>query len=158
MPYETPRDPGENPHIKIRTAVDEDIAAITLLWEACDLVRPWNDVLTDIAFARRNPNATVLVLLADDRLVASLMVGHDGHRGAVYYVAVDPSAREDGYGRMIMEAAEIWLVMRGIWKLNLQVRKSNLGVIGFYKALGYDEEETVSLSKALQPMPHIDRA
>ena len=58
-------------------------------------------------------------------IVASVLVGHDGHRGWVYYVTVDPDAAIKGYGRAIMDAAEDWLRARGILKLQLMVRKDN---------------------------------
>ena len=50
------------------------------------------------------------------------MVGHDGHRGWVYYVAVDPASPGKGFGRAIMDAAEDWLRETGIQKLQLMVR------------------------------------
>lgn len=145
-----------NPATVIRPAEDDDVSALVRLWDACGLTRPWNDAPTDIAFARRGPNSDVLVAERNDGIVAAVLVGHDGHRGAVYYVAADPAHRGEGLGRLIMEAAEAWLVRRGVWKLNLHVRKSNPGVIGFYKSIGYAEDETVALSKRLQPMPHVD--
>ena len=64
------------------------------------------------------------------------MVGHDGHRGVVYYVSVAQEHRSEGLGRLIMKAAESWLIERGIWKLNLLVRGTNLDVVSFYKAMG----------------------
>ncbi|KAB7739938.1 GNAT family acetyltransferase [Parvibaculum sedimenti] len=144
------------PGISVRPARDGDVPALVLLWDACGLTRPWNDAPTDIAFARRGPNSDVLVAECEGKLLAAVIVGHDGHRGCVYYVSADPEHRGQGLGRLIMEAAEAWLVNRGVWKLNLQVRKSNLPVIDFYKSLGYGEDETVPLSKRLQPAPHID--
>lgn len=135
--------------IKIRPADDDDVTALVRLWDACGLTRPWNDAREDIAFARRGPNSDVLVATRADRIVASVMVGHDGHRGAVYYVAADPTLRGQGLGRAIMEAAEAWLVARGVWKLNLLVRRSNAGVIGFYESMGYKEEDVVGMGKRL---------
>ena len=58
-------------------------------------------------------------------IVATAMVGHDGHRGWVYYVATDPDRRAKGYGRAIMNAAEDWLRAAGIAKLQLLVRREN---------------------------------
>ncbi len=145
-----------NPDISVRPARDADVPGLLRLWDACGLIRPWNHAPTDIAFARRRPNSDVLVAERDGRLLAAVLVGHDGHRGAVYYVSADPAHRGEGLGRLIMDAAEAWLVARGVWKLNLLVRKSNLGVIGFYKSIGYGEDETVALSKPLRPMPHVD--
>src|SRR6476659_7616516 len=82
----------------------------------------WNDPAGDIALARKETNATVLLGRNDGALVASVLVGHDGHRGWVYYVTVDPDHRFKGYGRVIMTAAENWLRARGIAKLQLMVR------------------------------------
>ena len=45
----------------------------------------------------REPTSTVLVGRDDGALVASVLVGHDGHRGWVYYVAVDPDRRSKGF-------------------------------------------------------------
>lgn len=140
----------------IRSAEDGDVPALVRLWDACGLTRPWNDAPTDIAFARRGPNSDVLVAERNGGIVAAVVVGHDGHRGAVYYVSADPAHRGESLGRLIMDAAEAWLVGRGVWKLNLLVRKSNPGIIGFYKSLGYDEDETLAMSKRLMPMPHVD--
>lgn len=140
----------------LRPARDSDVTALVALWNACGLTRPHNDAPTDIAFARRGPTSDVLVAERDGRLVAAAMVGHDGHRGWVYYVSADPAHQGEGLGRLIMEAAEQWLLARGIWKLQLMVRKTNTPVIGFYEALGYAVEDTLVMSKRLRPMPHVD--
>jgi ribosomal protein S18 acetylase RimI-like enzyme len=78
-----------------------------------------------------------------------VLVGHDGHRGAVYYVAVDPDHRNKGFGRAILTAAEDWLRARGILKLNLMVRADNTQVQAFYETQGYDEQERSVYAKWL---------
>jgi hypothetical protein len=128
---------------------DADVAATITLWERCGLTRPWNDPAADIAQARRGPNATVLVGRDGTALVASAMVGHDGHRGWVYYVAVDPDRRQKGYGRAIMEAAEAWLRSHGIAKLQLLVRPDNSRVQAFYASIGYDQQPRIIYAKWL---------
>ncbi|MBX3493987.1 MAG: GNAT family acetyltransferase [Parvibaculum sp.] len=133
----------------MRAARASDRPALAALWAACGLTRPWNDPAQDFAFALAGPASTVLVIEREGRIVASAMVGHDGHRGAVYYVASDPALRGQGLGRAIMAAAEDWLAERGVWKLNLMVRRGNEGALGFYAALGYGEEAVSVLSKRL---------
>jgi len=135
----------------IREIGDGDVDQLAELWARSGLTRPWNDPLGDIAFARGKPNATILGGFQKHSLVASAMTGHDGHRGTVYYVCVDPALRGKGYGRDIMAAAEAWLVGQGVWKLNLIVRAENTAVIGFYDALGYQHEERVNMAKWLDP-------
>ncbi len=136
---------------EIREIDDSDIEAVTALWQRCGLARPWNDPDADIAFARNSPNATILIALNGGKIAASAMVGHDGHRGTVYYVSVDPEQRDEGLGRAIMDAAENWLRERGMWKLNLVVRAENQTVIEFYEALGYTVEKRVNLAKWIDP-------
>jgi ribosomal protein S18 acetylase RimI-like enzyme len=128
---------------------DGDIAEVIALWRRCGLTRAWNDPAADIALARKQNNATVLLGRKGTALVASVLVGHDGHRGWVYYVAVDPDHRSEGYGRAIMTAAEDWLRARGIEKLQLMVRGDNAEVHAFYRSLGYYDQERVVFAKWL---------
>ena len=128
---------------------DSDVAAVVALWQRCDLTRPWNDPAADIALARRGPNSAILIGRNDDTIVATAMVGHEGHRGWVYYVAVDPDHRGNGHGRTIMNAAEDWLRNAGIAKLQLLVRPENTKVQAFYESIGYDEQERVMYAKWL---------
>ena len=113
------------PPLAIAQIIDADVATVIALWQACGLTRPWNDPAADIALARRGPNSTILIGRADDNIVVTAMVGHDGHRGWVYYVATDPDRRAKGFGRAIMDAAEDWLRAAGIAKLQLLVRREN---------------------------------
>jgi len=126
---------------------DADISAVVSLWERCALTRPWNDPTSDVALARKGANSTILVGREDERIVASAMVGHDGHRGWVYYVAVDPDRRGHGLGRAIMDAAEDWLRAAGIAKLQLLVRRDNAKAGAFYETIGYDEAPVTVFAK-----------
>ena len=56
-----------------------------------------------------------------------------------------------GLGREIVGAAERTLKALGCPKVNLQVRSSNEEVIAFYKKLGFEVEERVSMGKRLIP-------
>ena len=128
---------------------DADVTAVVSLWERCGLTRPWNDPVADIALARKGPNSTILLGREDEKIVASAMVGHDGHRGWVYYVAVDPDRRGQGLGRAIMNAAEDWLRQAGIAKLQLLVRQDNAKASAFYETIGYDEAAVTVFAKWL---------
>ena len=142
--------------LSIAPIEDADVTAVMALWQRCGLTRPWNDPDADIALARRGPNSTVLIGRDGGAIVATAMVGHDGHRGWVYYVAVDPDARQKGYGRVIMDAAEDWLRGRGIEKLQLMVRPDNAQVQAFYQKLGYLEQQRIVYAKWLdgrEPTP-----
>lgn len=141
--------PADESDIVIRDIGDREIDAVIALWHASGVSRPWNDPHRDIAFARWNPHATVLVALSSGGVAATAMVGEDGHRGWVYYVAVDPALRGSGLGRRIMAAAESWLSGRGVWKMQLLVRDDNLAVREFYEHLGYRDTHTTCLQKII---------
>jgi ribosomal protein S18 acetylase RimI-like enzyme len=135
--------------LSIGSIEDRDIAEVIALWQRCGSTRPWNDPAADIALARKQANSTVLLARDDGAVVASVLVGHDGHRGWVYYVTVDPDRRHEGFGRAIMNAAEEWLRARGILKLQLMVRKDNAKVHAFYQSIGYYNQETATFAKWL---------
>jgi ribosomal protein S18 acetylase RimI-like enzyme len=144
------------PPLTIAPVEDADITEVIALWHRCGLTRPWNNPAVDIAFARKGPNAAVLAGRNGGGIVASILVGHDGHRGWVYYVAVDPDCRHQGYGRVVMDAAEDWLRGRGIEKLQLMMRPDNSQVQTFYRSLGYLEQERIIYAKWLdgrEPTP-----
>jgi ribosomal protein S18 acetylase RimI-like enzyme len=144
------------PTLTIAPIEDADIADVIALWQRCGLTRPWNDPAADIALARKGANAAVLAGRDGSAIVASALVGHDGHRGWVYYVAVDPDYRHKGYGGIVMAAAEDWLRERGIEKLQLMVRSDNSHVQAFYQSLGYLEQERIVYARWLdgrEPTP-----
>lgn len=139
--------------LAIADATDGDIDAIVSLWTRCGLTRPWNDPRADIARVRGGANATILVGRDNGAIVASVMVGHDGHRGWFYYLAVDPPQQGRGHGRAITQAAERWLAARDIEKVMLMVREGNRAVHDFYRALGYFDQPRTVFAKWLNGRP-----
>lgn len=142
------------PGTVIRPFRREDTEAVVSLWRRAGLVVAWNDPYRDIE--RKLTVQPELFLVAEDSVgegvvVGAAMVGYDGHRGWVNYLAVDESRRGEGIGAAIMAEAERLLVERGCPKLNLQVRSTNQGVIDWYRSLGYEPDQAVGLGKRLIP-------
>jgi ribosomal protein S18 acetylase RimI-like enzyme len=140
---------GTDASLAVAPIEDGDVAAVVALWQRCGLTRPWNDPSADIALARRGPNSAVLVGRHDGALVATVMVGHDGHRGWFYYLGVEPDVQGRGFGRAMTKAAEAWLVARGIAKAQLMVRAENDRARLFYERLGYGEQDRLIFAKWL---------
>lgn len=137
--------------LTIRPAAVTDEQAVIALWRDCGLVVPHNDPAADFRFAKRGPNSDVLVGVDEsDQIAGSVMVGHDGHRGWVYYVAAAPAARGQGIGRRMMNAAEDWLRGRNVPKVQLMIRETNTAVAKFYERLNYQTEPRVVMSKWLK--------
>ena len=130
-----------------QAATAADAEAVIGLWSACQLTRPWNDPERDFISAVEGPVSAVLVMRDGGEIAASVMVGFDGHRGWVYYLAVAPQRRRQGLGRLMMAAAEQWLRERGAPKIQLMVREDNADVIAFYEALGLERQKVVTLGR-----------
>ena len=137
-------------NLNIRPYQDRDRKAIVDLWEACGLVVPHNDPLRDIQRKSRVNPEWFLVGIRGGILVASCMVGYEGHRGWINYLAVSPAHRRLGIASMLMRRAEAVLSKAGCPKINLQVRETNQEVIAFYEQMGYLNDHVVSLGKRLE--------
>ncbi len=137
--------------MKMRPYADADQAAVVALWQACELTRPWNDPVKDIARKQGIQPEWFLVGERDGAVIASVMFGYDGHRGWMNYLAVAPEHQRQGHAKALIAQGEALLLAAGCPKLSLMVRRSNTQVLGFYQALGYAEDDVVSLGKRLIP-------
>ena len=135
--------------IEIAPAGTDDRDAVIALWRQVGLTRPWNDPASDFDLALSFSGSTILLAHDCTKLVGAIMVGFDGHRGWVYYLACEPSHRREGIGRIMMDAAEAWLVEQGAPKIQLMVRTDNADAIGFYKAIGYEPQDVVTIGRRL---------
>ena len=136
--------------MEIRAFQPSDERAVILLWEACDLLRPWNDPEKDIRRKLQVQPEMFLVGVSSEELVATAMVGYEGHRGWVNYLAVAPEHQGKGFGRAMMTEAEKLLNEAGCPKVNVQVRGTNTAAIGFYERIGYRIDDVVGLGKRIE--------
>lgn len=133
----------------IRSFHLDDTESVVALWRECDLTRPWNDPYRDIERKLTTQPELFLVGEVDAAVVATAMVGYDGHRGWVSYLAVAPALRGAGSGRALMAEAERLLIERGCPKIMLMVRSTNNAVLDFYGALDYVRDDVTVLGKRL---------
>lgn len=135
--------------LTIRPYRDADIPAILDLWRAAGLIVPVEEPDRDIRSARASGLGDVFVADFAGPLLATIMVGHETHRGWLYYLAVDPACQRRGLGRAMVRYAEKWLHARGVPKVMLMIREDNLAVRGFYDRLGYRDEPRRMMSRVL---------
>ena len=141
---------SQAPEFHIRPFATGDTKPVVELWTACGLTRSWNDPEKDI-FRKLNVQSELfLVGVQDGKIVASVMAGFDGHRGWINYLASHPDFQKQGWGRRMMEVAEIGLRKLGCPKVNLQIRVSNSAARAFYHRIGYTEDAALSFGKRLE--------
>ena len=144
--------------MEIRTFQDADAGEIVRLWGDCGLVVAHNDPYKDIARKRRVQPDLFLVGWIGKRIVATVMAGYEGHRGWLNYLAVAPERRGRGLGRQMVAEAEKRLRRLGCPKINLQIRRSNTGVMAFYRKIGFFEDDVASMGKRLEIDPAVGAA
>lgn len=111
------------------------------LWQRAGLTRPWNAPGDDFDRALASDASTILGILLDGSVIGTAMVGHDGHRGWVYYLAVEEAHRQSGLGALMMDAAEDWVRRSGMPKIQLMVRSENAVARDFYLHRGYEASD-----------------
>jgi len=136
--------------LNVRAFELQDEQAVIALWRECNLIVPWNNPKKDIQRKLKVNPELFLVGIIDNKIMATIMGGYEGHRGWVNYLAVSPSHQRMGYGRKMMGLLEVKLRNMGCAKINLQIRENNTEVIAFYKTIGYSIDKVLSMGKRLE--------
>jgi ribosomal protein S18 acetylase RimI-like enzyme len=136
---------------KIRPFRIDDLQDVISLWHSCNLVRPWSNPQKDIARKLGVNPEWFLVAVSGQQLIGSIMVGYEGHRGWINYLAVAAEFRCRGIGAQLMAQAESILRDAGCAKINLLVRAENQpGLSRFYENLGFHLDDVVCYGKRLE--------
>ena len=138
-----------NTEMVIRPYLSADENAVVELLRKCNLLRSWNNPKQDIKRKLGVGSELFFVGLVDNKVVATVMGGYEGHRGWVNYLAVDPTCQRRGLGRQIMKAVEEKILAMDCPKINLQIRTDNKVAVKFYEGIGYEMDEVVSVGKRL---------
>ncbi len=125
--------------VSIRPMYIEDWPDLNRLWEGNPGVgiRQNDDSVEGIRkFLERNPKSC-MVAMAGDVLVGSVLAGHDGRRGYLYHVSVEPSFRQKGIASALVASALETLRAEGIQKAGIVVFAGNEEGNAFWEALGW---------------------
>jgi len=138
----------------VRPVTVHDAEALVALWrvvfpEYGDPARPHRDPRANVERKLAFGDGLFWLAELDGRVVGTIMAGYDGHRGWIYSLGVHPEARRAGAGRALVAQAERALVALGCPKVNLQVFSSNVSAQGFWRRVGYAQDEVVSFGKRL---------
>lgn len=133
--------------LEIRSFVIEDTDAVLEVWSLARLMAPDRNPRSEIQKKLRHSPESFFVGTLEDKVVSTVMVGYDGHRGWIYLLAVRPDLQRKGIGRQMMEHVENWLREHGCVKVKLQIDESRGDVAGFYRKLGYEVQPLVSMGK-----------
>ena len=131
----------EKKQFEIRKMTIEDYDGVYALWMTIKGfgIRSIDDSREGVEiFLKRNPTTSV-VALDGERVIGSILCGHDGRRASFYHVCVAESYRKRGVGKHMAEFAMEALKKEGINKVGLQAFKTNEAGNKFWKRLGWVE-------------------
>ncbi|WP_205909494.1 GNAT family N-acetyltransferase [Salinicola lusitanus] len=103
-------------------------------------------------YLARNPGLSFVARPAvGDGIVGCAMAGHDGRRGYLQHVMVDPDYRHLGLARAMVDRCLTALLAAGIEKVHLDTLADNHQAHRFWHHLGWDDrrDEIVKFSRVL---------
>jgi N-acetylglutamate synthase len=89
-------------------------------------------------FLERNPGLS-RVALDGSATVGVVLCGHDGRRGHIYHLAVDPAYRGCGLGKRLVGECLKRLRAAGVVRAIILVADYNLGGAEFWKRAGWED-------------------
>lgn len=131
---------------KIRTMKDTDFNEVHDLWMTIHgfAIRSIDDSKEGVLkFLKRNEDLSV-VATVDDKIVGSILVGHDGRRACLYHVCVHENFRKNGIGKAMVTEALIRLKNEGISKVTLLAFTGNDVGNKFWRAEGWVQRQDVN--------------
>ncbi len=122
--------------IKLMTMDDYD--EVYALWRASEGIGlSAADERDGIArFLERNPGLA-FVARRGTELVGAVITGNDGRRGYLHHLAVSPTFRRQGLGRVLVERSLSALREIGIHKCHIFVYGDNLPAKAFWEEVGF---------------------
>lgn len=130
----------------VRTMTIEDYDAVHSLWMTIKgfAIRSIDDSREGVErFLRRNPSTSV-VAVEDGKIVGAILCGHDGRRGCLYHVCVNPEYRLRGFGKEMVTYAMQKLHEEKISKVSLIAFTANDIGNAFWKSVGWTKREDLN--------------
>ncbi len=120
----------------------EDYDAAVELWrrlEGLD-VAEGDDRETIRGFLGRNPGLS-RVATDESKIIGAVLCGHDGRRGYIYHLAVDPAYQGRGLARRLIDKCVAGLKRAGLQRANILVAKDNPRGLEFWRSCGWEDLE-----------------
>jgi ribosomal protein S18 acetylase RimI-like enzyme len=125
----------------------EDYDEVFLLWqnsEGMGLHKQMDSKKGIAKYLRRNPGLS-LVARDNKKIVGTVLCGHDGRRGHLYHLAVAPSYRKKGIGKMLVNQALSKLAAIGLSRCTIHTFAKNYAGRKFWKHIGWTERPDVKI-------------
>jgi len=138
-------------NVNIRRFNLDDYEQLINLWERSDLSfkRNGRDSLDKIKNELNFCNNFFYVLVYDGKLVGSIFGTHDGRKGWINRLVVDPVFRRKGFARILVNKVEFDFLNQGIEIFCSLIEKWNVESMKFFRKLNYIDSDVVYFSKRI---------
>ena len=143
----------------VRTMNIDDYDEVSRLWHKIKgfSIRSIDDSREGVErFLQRNPETSV-VAVEDSKIVGAILCGHDGRRGCMYHVCVDPEYRMRGIGKSMVVFAMNALKKENISKVYLIAFTKNDVGNTFWRCIGWTKREDLNYYDFVLNTENIER-
>jgi ribosomal protein S18 acetylase RimI-like enzyme len=127
-------------NIDTREFSTNDYDAAVELWQRVEglEIAEGDDKESVAQFLARNPGLS-RVAINGSRAVGVALCGHDGRRGHIYHLAVDPAYQGCGLGKRLLDECLDGLRRTGVKRVIIMVADDNQRGRDFWKRCGWEE-------------------
>jgi putative acetyltransferase len=132
-------------------------SAARTLWEVTEGVglNDADERLPIERFLERNPGLSKVATI-EGRVVGTILAGHDGRRGFIHHLAVDPSARRMGVAQALVRQAVRALESEGITRCHVLVYADNVAGRAFWESAGAELRDVFAIYLLTAPGPRAN--
>jgi len=136
--------------INIRPCRTVDFGRLREIWELSGITLGASDSPAELERLRLQNQDTCLVAMVNQEIQGCVMGGFDGRRGLVHHLAVHPNFRGKNIGRKLMEELDLKFRGKGVVKYSFWIEADNPQAIKFYRHLGYDLRDLITMSLTIR--------
>ena len=96
-----------------------------------------SDNISDLEIYIKHNREYSFLALSDEKVIGTILAGHDYRRGYIYHFVVDRNYRKQGIGKKLFKKTLIKLRDKGINKCHIAVYKNNHQAKNIWKKVGF---------------------
>lgn len=131
--------------VQIRPMKIEDYESVIALWQRAGLPfeAQGRDSFQAISRQLRTSGHLMFVAEADRQIIGTVFGSHDGRKGWINRLAVDPRYRRQGLAQKLVKRAEEALSHEGISIIAALVEATNAPSLALFRRLDYEERRDI---------------
>ena len=129
--------------MEFRTATPHDAERILRFWQESGTSMGATDQVEHVRRVVENPAAVLILAVADDEIIGTLLGAFDGWRGNMYRLVVHPNRRRQGIGRHLVREVEHVFAGWGVRRVTVLIEVDRPWAMDFWAAVGYPRDNRI---------------